>query len=388
MFCVIKRPFREIPTPVRGNPFARWRLLGRFATEKESHRHGGDKKGNSNNSKYYTTMKKFLFSMAMLLGMAVSSQAMSYEQARQQALFLADKMAYELNLTEEQYEACYEVNLDYFMRISSVDDLYGDYWTRRNLDLSYILLDWQYKAFLDATYFYRPLYWSSGYWHFGIYARYPHRNYFYFGRPAFWSTYHGDHAWHRNGGHSWYHGREFARGAHGEPGRSNRGSSYSGMRDGFNNGKYGRGHDFGKDKGRDHNSDMRGQSSTRSTVGNTATPGRSDHGTSVNRGTTSTGKSNGGSQTGRVVSSQRTVGGSAVNRGSSTSSSRSSGITQSTSRSTTRVGSSSSNSRSMGSSSSSSVGSSRSSSGSRGGVSGGGSRSGGSSSGGSHGGRR
>ena len=84
-------------------------------------------------------------------------------------------MAYELNLTEDQYEAAYEVNLDYLLGVESQADLYGEYWTRRNLDLSYILLDWQYSAFCAASYFYRPLYWDAGYWHFGIYARYPHR---------------------------------------------------------------------------------------------------------------------------------------------------------------------------------------------------------------------
>lgn len=119
-------------------------------------------------------MKKFILAMVTLFTMTVSTaSAMSYEQARQQALFLTDKMAYELNLTDDQYEAAYEVNLDYLMGVNTYDDLYGAYWRQRNADLSYILLDWQYRAFLNATYFYRPLYWNGGYWHFGIYARYP-----------------------------------------------------------------------------------------------------------------------------------------------------------------------------------------------------------------------
>ena len=49
--------------------------------------------------------------LVALFAFVASASAMSYEQARQQALFLTDKMAYELNLTEEQYEAAYEVNL-------------------------------------------------------------------------------------------------------------------------------------------------------------------------------------------------------------------------------------------------------------------------------------
>lgn len=135
-------------------------------------------------------MKKFIIALVAMFTMTfTTASAMSYEQARQQALFLTDKMAYELNLTDDQYEAAYEVNLDYLMGINTYDDLYGVYWRQRNLDLSYILLDWQYRAFCDATYFYRPLYWDGGYWHFGIYARYPRRDYFFFGRPHFYVSY-------------------------------------------------------------------------------------------------------------------------------------------------------------------------------------------------------
>ena len=186
-----------------------------------------------------------MIALTALLMMAGTAKAMSYEQARDQALFLTDKMAYELNLTEDQYEAAYEINLDYLMSVNSVDDLYGLYWERRNLDLSYILLDWQYRAYLDARYFYRPLYWDAGYWHFGIYARYPHRTYFYFGRPHFYMTYHGGHSWHHNGGRSWYHGREFGRGH--RHGTNNHGF---GMRNGFDRGDYkGRGGHFERPKG-------------------------------------------------------------------------------------------------------------------------------------------
>ena len=178
-------------------------------------------------------MKKMMTALVALFAFVASASAMSYEQARQQALFLTDKMAYELNLTEEQYEAAYEVNLDYLMGVNTQDDLYGIYWERRNLDLSYILLDWQYRLYLDATYFYRPLYWSAGYWHFGIYARYPHRDYFYFGMPRFYSVYRGGHAWHMNGGRSYYHGRD----NHFRPAVP-QGRQHFGMRNSFDRGDY------------------------------------------------------------------------------------------------------------------------------------------------------
>lgn len=177
-------------------------------------------------------MKKLISILMLLMAFTMSSNAMSYEQARQQALFLTDKMAYELNLTNDQYEAAYEINLDYLMSVNTVDDLYGAYWRYRNLDMSYVLLDWQYRAFCDAAYFYRPLYFNAGYWHFGIYARYPHRDYFYFDRPTVYISYCGGHSWHTNRGRSWYHGRSYG---------PRRGDNHFGMRDGFDRGDYGRG---------------------------------------------------------------------------------------------------------------------------------------------------
>ena len=178
-------------------------------------------------------MKKYIIAMVALLStFFTTANAMSYEQAREQALFLTDKMAYELNLDEEQYEAAYEVNLDYLLSVNTYDDVFADYWIHRNEDLRYILLDWQYEAFCAATYFYRPLWWEGGYWHFGIYARYPHRDYFYFGRPHFYVTYRGGHGWHHNGGRSWYH-TNFT--------HSHRGTHrahFTGMRDGWNRGDY------------------------------------------------------------------------------------------------------------------------------------------------------
>ena len=150
-------------------------------------------------------MKKMFFALMVMLTSTMAASAMSYEQARNEALFLTDKMAYELNLTDEQYEAAYEINLDYLMGVAGRDDVFGTYWERRNLDLSYILYDWQWNAYIAASYFYRPLYWEAGYWHFGIYRIYPHRDFFYFGRPHFYATYRGGHAWHLHGTHGYYY---------------------------------------------------------------------------------------------------------------------------------------------------------------------------------------
>lgn len=269
-------------------------------------------------------MKKFILALVAMVTMTVTSaSAMSYEQARQQALFLTDKMAYELNLTDDQYEAAYETNLDYLMSVNTVDDLYGVYWRQRNLDLSYILLDWQYRSFLNATYFYRPLYWNAGYWHFGIYARYPHRDYYFFGRPHFYTSYCGGHSWRMNGGRSWYDGRHFG-------GPRPGGQPRMGMRDGFDRGDFGRGQSFGNQTRRPQMNNNRPQmsnsrpqmnrsfgnreSSTRTTVNNNgsssfggnrggsfgnmnrsnnsfSTPNRSSFGGSTNRTTSAPTKS-------------------------------------------------------------------------------------------------
>ena len=181
-------------------------------------------------------MKKIMIALTMMLLTAATGNAMSYEQARNEALFLTDKMAYELNLTDEQYEAAYEINLDYLMGVTSRDDVFGVYWERRNLDLSYIMLEWQWNAFCAATYFYRPLYWLDGFWHFAVYARYPHRDYFYFGRPVFYATYRGGHAWHVVGGHGYYHShRDHFRPAH------SAGRSHFGMLDRWNRGDFNHG---------------------------------------------------------------------------------------------------------------------------------------------------
>ena len=65
-----------------------------------------------------TIMKKMFFALMVMLTTTMTASAMSYEQARSEALFLTDKMAYELNLTDEQYEAAYEINLDYLMGVT------------------------------------------------------------------------------------------------------------------------------------------------------------------------------------------------------------------------------------------------------------------------------
>lgn len=250
----------------------------------------------------------------MVLGFAVAAGAMSYSQAREQALFLTDKMAYELNLTDDQYEAAYEINLDYLLSVNSDDELYGDYWRWRNIDFSYVLLDWQYRMFCEAAYFYRPLYFSAGVWHFAIYARYPHRDYFYFHRPTVYVSYRGGHSWRQNNGSSWYNGRTF--------GSRRGGDAHFGMRDGFKRGDYGRGNrqSFGSRGSR--RVESRGNSGFGSRRDNSGSGfgSRSSSGFGSSRSSSGFGSSRGSGFGSRESSTRTTVRQPESNRGSSSSS--------------------------------------------------------------------
>lgn len=146
---------------------------------------------------------------------------MPYEEARDRAWFLTDKMAYELNLTPEQYDRVYEVNLDYFLSMRTADDCYGRYWRYRNADFRYILFDWQYSLYASLDYFFRPIRMVSHMWHYPVCDHYRY-GYYYFERPRIYVSYKGGH-WHRrsHNDRSPYYAMKFRRG--------------NGMRDRYNN---------------------------------------------------------------------------------------------------------------------------------------------------------
>ena len=138
-------------------------------------------------------MKRYLMTLVMMLGTLVSINAMSYEQARREAMYLADKMAYELNLNDIQYEQCYEINLDYLMSLSSEYDAYGAYLTYRNNDMRCILHDWQWHLFAATEYFFRPVCWRNAAWYFPIYGHYHHTYYYCTELPRWYYSYRGGH---------------------------------------------------------------------------------------------------------------------------------------------------------------------------------------------------
>ena len=136
-------------------------------------------------------MKKMML-MAMMMTIAISANAMTYNAARNEALFLSDKMAYELGLTNEQYEAVYEINLDYLLNVNTRADVLGPWWEVRNRDLRFVLSTWQFDRYMASTYFYRPLVWAPGGWSFSIYSRYA-RGRMFMHRPAVFVSFRGGH---------------------------------------------------------------------------------------------------------------------------------------------------------------------------------------------------
>lgn len=152
-------------------------------------------------------MKRIVFILFAALNVALcnaGTEAMSNSRVRKETRFLTDKMAYELNLSDEQYNDVYEINYDFISAVRYVmDDVlrgyewaldrYYDYLDVRNDDLRWVLSSRQYGRFIRADYFYRPVYTSGHHWYFRVYITYTNHNHFFFPRPYHYHTYAGGH---------------------------------------------------------------------------------------------------------------------------------------------------------------------------------------------------
>jgi len=166
-------------------------------------------------------MKKIIFTLIAISMVSMSTMsvaAMSLNKVRNETRFLTDKMAYELNLSTEQYNDTYEINYDFIYNVRDIMDdvIYGDEWALdryynfldiRNDDLRWVLEDWQYERFLDTEYFYRPIYSEGSSWGFRIYLTYTNPYIFYFGEPYHYRTYSGAHYRTHFSNHSYYTNR-------------------------------------------------------------------------------------------------------------------------------------------------------------------------------------
>lgn len=157
-------------------------------------------------------MRRLSLLILMALFTAKMAMAMGYNVARGHALYLTDKIHYELDLTDAQADAVYEINLDYFLCIEGSNDIYGFYWSRRNSDLQYVLTMAQYKQFITTEYFFKPLLYEAGSFLLSIYKAKAYRNvglYFY-DKPSVYATYKGGKNKNAN---SRYKGKDFITGS-------------------------------------------------------------------------------------------------------------------------------------------------------------------------------
>lgn len=164
-------------------------------------------------------MKRILFIfLAAVMSTTICSAAMSNSKIRKETLFLTDKMAYEMGLNTEQYNDVYEINYDFISGASYLMDdiLRGEEWALnryydnldvRNDDLRWVLSSRQYGRFMQADYFYRPLYVNGGRWSFRVYINYSNHNHFYYPRPYHYRTYCGGHHRTHHNHASYYRGR-------------------------------------------------------------------------------------------------------------------------------------------------------------------------------------
>lgn len=143
------------------------------------------------------------------------ANASSLGDIRVHARFLTDRMAFELNLNQYQYDDLYEVNFDFLCGIDPyIDDLaysrsvamdaYYRYLDERNDDLRWILSSAEYLRFMAIDYFFRPIYAVNHCCYLRVYQIYPNRTFFYFGRPRHYLTYRGGHSRLHCGGRSYY----------------------------------------------------------------------------------------------------------------------------------------------------------------------------------------
>ena len=150
------------------------------------------------------SMKKTITLVLIALLASASVMAMSRSNIRTNARFLADRMAYELDLTPAQYDDCYEINYDFITAVNYImDDVvrgytdaidsYYNYLNMRNEDLRYVLNTRQYTRFMSMDYFYRPIYSTGRDWAFRIYTIYSNRTFFYYDAPSMFRTYAGGH---------------------------------------------------------------------------------------------------------------------------------------------------------------------------------------------------
>ena len=102
-------------------------------------------------------MKRILFILLVVTASTTVMAGMSTSKVRKETRFLTDKMAYELDLNNPQYNDVYEINYDFIYSLRNIMDyvVRGDEWALddyyealdiRNDDLRWVLSDVQSES--------------------------------------------------------------------------------------------------------------------------------------------------------------------------------------------------------------------------------------------------
>lgn len=118
-------------------------------------------------------MKRLFLLLMTVIIISASANAMGEREARREAQYLTDKMAYELGFSQREYERVYNINYRYLRSVDSRDALYASSWQIRNTALRAILGRNLWDRFVSATYFYRPVSWKRDRYVYRVYDRYP-----------------------------------------------------------------------------------------------------------------------------------------------------------------------------------------------------------------------
>lgn len=111
--------------------------------------------------------------MAALIISLATVSAQRIADVRVEAQYITDKMAAELGLSSSQRGSVLSLNLAYLSGITSYRDIDSQIWRTRNSRLKSALTAAQWRRYVAASYFYRPIGWRNGAYVHNIYVRYP-----------------------------------------------------------------------------------------------------------------------------------------------------------------------------------------------------------------------
>jgi hypothetical protein len=123
---------------------------------------------------------------------------------REQARYLADKVAYEVELTKQEFADAFEINYDFLCGVHAITEQliakdekaitqYYVLLDQRNADLVWLMDSNEYTKFLDNLSLYRPFQLKDGQLTMRTYNNYP-ANKNYEGKPKRYNKYKGEHA--------------------------------------------------------------------------------------------------------------------------------------------------------------------------------------------------